>query len=331
MNTLVIAPNWVGDLIMSEPLIRALAEEGPVDVLVPEGMACLAERMSGVRSVLPTQFLHGALEPKARWRWGRKLAGRYRRAYVLPNSWKSALVPAFARIPTRIGYRGEARWGLLNDIRALHQDALPRLVDRYFALARSGPAPAPTLRAQESLTLQSRFRAKANPRTLVLCPGAEYGPAKQWPLDHFATLARTKLAQGWAVWVLGGPRDQRAGQRLAQDAPGLRSFAGETTLAQALDLIAAASVLVSNDSGLMHVAAAVGTPLVALYGSSSPEYTPPLSDEARILSLNLQCSPCFKRVCPLGHTRCLVDLSPTAVETAIDELGALKDLTQKPS
>ena len=244
----------------------------------------------------------------------------YTRAFILPNSFKSALIPWLARIPRRIGYVGEARQLLLTDARRLDERACPRLVDRFVALATMRGefppvAPCPVLvpdaanaaHAIRALGLATR-RAVA-----VLCPGAEFGPAKRWPTEHFVTLARRFLDSGYAVWLIGSPNDRPAADPIAAAVPDVHNACGRTDLGTAIDLLAQASVVVSNDSGLMHAAAAVGRPLVALFGSSSPEYTPPLSPLATVARIEIACSPCFRRECPLGHFKCMRELSPNVV------------------
>ncbi|HEX8010838.1 MAG TPA: lipopolysaccharide heptosyltransferase II, partial [Casimicrobiaceae bacterium] len=244
----------------------------------------------------------------------------YTRAFVLPNSFKAALIPWLARIPRRIGYVGEMRGVLLTEARRLDRKALPRLVDRFVALAvpkgRLIPTPpAPVLvadvanagAAMRALTLSTQRPV------VVVCPGAEYGPAKRWPTEHFIALARRLLEAGCAVWLLGSPNDQPAGAPIAAAVPGVRDLTGRTDLGSAIDLISLASVVVSNDSGLMHAAAAVGRPLIALFGSSSPDYTPPLSPLAHVARIDIACSPCFQRECPLGHFKCMRDLTPERV------------------
>src|SRR5450631_1623679 len=297
---LIVAPSWVGDAILSEPLVALLREPlepAIVDVLAPPWCAPVYARMRGVRSIIESPFGHRELKLGARRALARSLReNAYTRAFVLPNSFKAALIPWFARIPRRIGYVGEARQLLLTDARRLDQRVFPRLVDRFVALA-----------AIRALGLATR-RPVA-----VLCPGAEFGPAKRWPTEHFVTLARRFLASGYAVWLIGSPNDRPAADPIAAAVPDVRNACGRTDLGTAIDLLAQASVVISNDSGLMHAAAAVGRPLVALFGSSSPDYTPPLSPLASIARIEIVCSPCFKRECPLGHFKCMRELSPNVV------------------
>jgi heptosyltransferase-2 len=266
----------------------------------------------------------------------------YRYAWVLPNSFKSALTPFFAGIPRRVGFTGEARWGLLNVRYCLDRSALPRMVDRFYFLgqgmdpaaneaerARSAPAPrlvstvAQQLAAWHEIFPSDPFTdAKSGiAPPVILCPGAEYGAAKRWPVEHFAALAGLLMMAGRTILLMGSGKDRAIGDAIgARLPPGLQSrchnLCGRTRLDQAIDLIAASAFVVCNDSGLMHVAAALGRPLVALFGSSSPEFTPPLSQQATVLHLELPCRPCFKRTCPLGTLACLAGLAPERVLAA---------------
>lgn len=323
---LVVAPSWIGDTILAQPLFARLREKHPgliLDAYAPAWAAPVLERMPEVRRVIPNPFVHGELNLRGRWRAGRRLArDGYDAAIILPNSWKSALLPFFAGIPQRIGFLGEARYGLLNLIHRLDEAALPQLAERYAKLAEAAgalprrPLPEPRLVVSEeavSATL-NELRLDREPAPVVFCPGAEYGPAKRWPAAHFAELAHSLGRNGQPVWLVGSAKDVTIGAEIETHAGGACiNLCGRTSLAQAIDLLSCARLVVSNDSGLMHVAAALRRPLVALYGSSSPRYTPPLSRQAVILSLGLECSPCFKRECPLGHFRCMNDLKPAMV------------------
>lgn len=303
---LVIAPNWIGDALMAQPLFARLRDKEPglaIDVLAPEWVAPVVRRMPQVSEVIAAPLRHGALQLRLRWQLARKLRARgYRHAIVLPNSWKSALVPFFAGIGLRSGYIGEARYGLLN---LLYREAAGPMAQHYARLADAPgfvarePLAAPQLEFDASQVAATQAKFGITGEYVALCPGAEYGPAKRWP--HFAELAG-RLDR--PVVLLGSGNDSVA----AQGVPG-RNLVGETTLDEAIDLLAGAAQVVSNDSGLMHVAAALGRPLVALFGSSSPEHTPPQSAAARVLWLRLECSPCYARECPLGHLRCLREIS----------------------
>lgn len=331
MNILVVGPSWVGDTVISQAMLSLLRQRQPdaqIDYLAPPWTLPLLARMPEVRHGISNPFGHGALQFSARRRLGRTLrSAAYDLALVLPNSWKSALIPWFAGIPRRSGFRGEARWGLLNDLRQLDALALPQMVQRFAALALPEgaalpaelPRPALTSTASQQRQLLQRLGLATGKPAIAFCPGAEYGPAKRWPEAHFAALARMLAARGCAVWLIGSPKDHAVAETIAAASGGAcTNLCGRTDIAEAADLLAAARLVVTNDSGLMHVAAAVGRPVIALYGSSSPRFTPPLTDDARIISLDLECSPCFRRECPLGHFRCLNDLAPERVFAAID-------------
>lgn len=288
---------------MAQPLLTRLREQDPaakIHVLAPDWVAPVARRMPEVDEVIAVPFRHGALNLGSRWRLARALARRgYDRAIVLPNSWKSALVPFLAGIPQRAGYVGEARYGLLNSTIPNTKSPMPLHYARLAGSEPMQPLPQPKLQVNENEIAQTRRRFGIEERYAVLCPGAEYGPAKRWP--YFKELAE-RIAM--PVVVLGSGNDREA-------AAGIRGkdLTGRTTLDEAIQLIAGAAVVVSNDSGLMHVAAALGRPQVALFGSSSPEHTPPASASARVVWLHIECSPCFARECPLGHFRCMKEIS----------------------
>jgi heptosyltransferase-2 len=307
---LVIAPNWIGDALMAQPLLARLKESGAsVDVLAPEWVAPVVRRMPEVDEVIAAPFRHGPLQLGSRWRLGRSLGRRgYEAAYVLANTWKSALVPFFARIPKRVGYVGEMRYGLLNSLRRKEESSM---LLHYARLAGGPDAPLglPRLNVSQEEIRETRRRFGIDGEYTVLCPGAEYGPAKRWP--YFRELAERLDTQ--AV-VLGSANDAEAGSGV----PGL-NLIGKTSLDDAIRLIAGAAAVVSNDSGLMHVAAALGRPQVALFGSSSPQHTPPASARARVLWLRLECSPCFERECPLGHFRCMKEITVEQVLAAMDK------------
>jgi lipopolysaccharide heptosyltransferase II len=324
---LVVAPAWVGDAILSEPLfarLRAAGVTAPIDVVAPPWCGPVYARMRGVGRIIDSPAAHGQFALRERRRLGIALRDLYTHAYVLPNTWKSALVPWFARIPRRIGYSGEARYGLLTEARRLDRRALPQLVARYAALAMpahqpAGEPPAPVLvpdPANREAAMRALALSTARP-VAILCPGAEFGPAKRWPAEHFAALAKRLAREDCAVWLVGSPNDRPAAAAVVAacgaSADAVTDLSGRTDLGTAIDLLSIASIVVSNDSGLMHAAAAVRAPLVALFGSSSPLYTPPLSDTARIARIEIACSPCFKRECPLGHFRCMRELSPELV------------------
>ena len=333
-RVLVVGPAWVGDMIMAHSLFRVLAQEGAqiIDVVAPGWSLPLLARMPEVSEGVGMPLGHGEFGWRVRRRLGIGLKGRaYTRAIVLPRSFKSALVPFFAGVPVRTGYRGEFRYGLLNDIRPMDPGVLTGTVQRYVALGRpvgeEGPPPVPRPRLEVHADNQSRlierFGLETDRPVVAMMPGAEYGPAKCWPLDHFRELARALADRGHRVWVLGSDRDRPAGEAIAAAAPEVIDLCGRTRLEDAVDLLGLAQHAVSTDSGLMHMAAAVGCHVVAIYGSTSPVFTPPLTDRATVLHLGLDCSPCFERECPLGHLRCLVGIRPDGVAESIDRFTAV--------
>lgn len=318
---LVIGPRWVGDMVMAQALFAALKARDPdcaIDVVAPAWATPLLDRMPEVRTRIDAPFRPKEFGLSARWRLGRALAGRYDAAYVLPGSWKSALVPFFARVPVRIGYRKEMRYWLLTRMPALPKALKRKTAETYFRLAEAGGS-RPDPRLEVDPLNRDRLLSTydlALDGYVAFMPGAEYGPAKRWPARHYAALARAFMADGDRVILLGSPKDRPVGAEIVDLAPGVIDLTGETRLEDAIDLLSGARLAVSNDSGLMHVAAAVGTGVVAVYGSTSAENTPPLTPRAEIVTLKLPCSPCHEKVCPLGHLDCLEKLEPALVLAA---------------
>ena len=338
MNILIIGPSWVGDMVMAQTLFTCLKQRHPdcqIDVLAPDWSRPILERMPEVRNALSFPLGHGVLELATRRKIGKSLAGQYDQAILLPNSLKSALVPFFAGIPKRTGWKGEMRYGLLNDVRNLDKERLPLMIERFMALAYKPDAALPKPYPQPRLVIGNASREAALAKfglsldrpVLALCPGAEFGEAKRWPAEHYAKVAELKIRAGWQVWLFGSKNDHPGCEEIrARLIPGLReesvNLAGETSLAEAIDLLSCAGAVVSNDSGLMHVAAALNRPLVAVYGSTSPQFTPPLADQVEIVRLGLECSPCFERTCRFGHYDCLRELKPRPVIEALQRLVA---------
>ncbi len=324
-RSLLVAPQWIGDAVMAQPLAAALAARG--DHVTAVGLPAVApvlRAMPGVAEVIEAPLAHGRLDLGTR----RAVAARLRRAgcthaYILGNNIKSRLIPWLARIPVRVGYRGEAAGMLLT--RAVPEprhDARPDLRAHYRALAdvAHGPTPEPALHVDADAVRQAHAAFALTSGCVALCPGADYGPAKQWPLEHFGALARLAQAEGRQVMVLGGPREVAAGAAIVAAAPGVHDLTGRTPLDQAIALLAGASGVVSNDSGLMHVAAALDRPTLGLYGSTDPRHTPPAARRSATLWLHLECSPCFARTCPLGHLRCLRDITPALAWSRLQAL-----------
>jgi len=327
---LIVGPAWVGDMVMAQSLFMALKKQRPdchIDVLAPAWTLSLLERMPQIRQAVCMPAGRGELALWKRLTWGVQLrSADYDQAILLPNSWKSALLPLAADIPQRTGYLGELRWGLLNDIRVLDEQRLPMTVQRFVALAYPAgddaipdcPVPRLAIAGQKLAACKKKFQIQHSDKILALCPGAEYGPAKRWPAGYYAQLAIKKIQQGWQVWLFGSVKDQAVCAEIKQTVQqDCRDFSGQTSMAEAVDLMSLVDLVISNDSGLMHVAAALDKPLIAIYGSSDPNFTPPLNDKSKIVTLALPCSPCFKRECPLGHSNCLREISVQRVLTEI--------------
>ncbi len=317
-------------MVMAQSLFITLKRRNPepqIDVLAPGWSLPLLERMPEISDAIDMPLGHGTLDLKTRWQLGHKLRDRhYDQAILLPNSLKSALAPFWAKIPQRTGWLGEMRYGLLNDLRTLDKAHLTMTVQRFVALGLAADfqgtpeIPTPKLEVDPAAAEQAMQDLGMGQKTrpvLALCPGAEFGPAKRWPEQHYAKLAIRKMEQGWDLWLFGSAKDQPVCGKIIEQTGGGIDLSGRTSLAQAVDLLSLADAVVSNDSGLMHVAAALNRPLVAIYGSSDPHFTPPLNSRSQVVTLGLECSPCFKRECPKGHLKCLQELTVDQAEEAL--------------
>ena len=335
-GVLVVTPNWVGDVVMCQSLLtilRAQSPEARLDVLAPEWARPLLERMPEIDSILGLPVGHGQLRPLTQLRVAREVrARRYLRAIVTRRSFKAGLIPFLAGVPVRTGVRGEARYGLINDVRAVDGASHPSAVVRLAVLGMEpgarplpGEVPWPALRtdAARATELESTHELTGEGIPVGLAPGAAFGPAKRWPQERWEALARALTSRGRRVWVFGTDAEAAEGAAIARaGGPGAVSLCGRTTLADVVDLMARCNVVVSNDSGLMHVAAASGPRVVALFGSTSPENTPPLQAEADVLWHRLDCSPCYARTCPLGHLQCLKGIEVAEVVSVVEGGGS---------
>ncbi|MGH1426575.1 MAG: lipopolysaccharide heptosyltransferase II [Arenicella sp.] len=337
---LIVAPSWVGDMVMAQSLFKALKTQNPeltIDVLAPAWCSALTDYMPEVSQLIEAPFIHGALGIAERIKLAKQLQGKYDVAFVLPNSFKSALVPWMAKIAVRVGFVGEQRYGLLNQRHKLDKRLLPLMVQRFVALAypkaappvkkETLPLPRLVVKQQhlQSIMALHSLHLTNGQEVLVLCPGAEFGAAKQWPVAHYAEVANNFLDQGWQVWLFGSQKDQSACEEInVATKKACMNLAGKTTLSEAIALMSAASLVVSNDSGLMHVAAALHKKLIAVYGSTDPGFTPPLNQHAKVERIAIECSPCFKRECPLEHLDCLVKLHPSQVLKSAELLMAVE-------
>ena len=341
-SILIIAPNWIGDAVSTQPLLanlKVLYPDSKIDILASNWVAPVYRACSEVHEVIEAKFEHKKLQWNLRKEIAKEIeAKNYQACFVLPNSFKSALIPWLANIPFRIGYRGELRFGLIN--LALDNPSKvnrPPMVEHYLVLSQ-------LLKDDESIPLD-KFVPKLNvsgaakqqvgqklqdaninrDSIYAICPGAEYGPSKRWPTEYFAVLAQQLIKQNSnnQIILLGGKNDYSLAQEITSQSKlvsNIHNWCGNTSLDEAIALIGMSKAMVSNDSGLMHIAAALQIPQVAIFGSSDPGHTPPLSDRAKIMWLNMSCSPCHKRVCPLGHLRCLKDILPEQVLATLNTL-----------
>lgn len=312
---------------MAQSLFKTLKSRDPetaIDVLAPAWSLPIVARMPEVRNGIASETGHGEVGIGKRRQIARGLRDKnYARAIVLPRSFKAALIPWFGRIPVRTGFRGESRYFVINDMREFDPEVLDQTVKRFAALGldvgeqlTTIPNPVLAVSAEQQQRLKKDLSLHSERPIVAMMPGAEYGPAKCWPLEYFSELARMLADSGYAVWVLGSENDAAAGDVIAQHANS-RNLCGKTNLQDVVDLLALCEQAVSNDSGLMHIAAAVGVHVHGIYGSSSPLFTPPLTSKRDIHTLNLDCSPCFERHCPLGHLRCLKEIKPQDIYAKI--------------
>jgi heptosyltransferase-2 len=327
---LIVGPSWVGDMVMAQSLFITLKErdkEAIIDVIGPNWSSPILARMPEVRNAITLPTGHGEWGISTRRQLGKSLLSEhYDHAIVMPRSWKSALVPFFAKAKHRVGFTGEQRYFLLNERRKLDKNILNQTVKRFTSLGlpseeayppKTLPYPALRVDPNNQKALFNTYQLPDRP-AIALMAGAEFGPSKQWPIAYFHELAEKAIQAGYQIWVLGGPKDAEDGANITK---GLGEYAfnlcGKTKLVDAIDLLAAAEKAVSNDSGLMHVAASVGTEVHGIYGSTSELFTPPLTDNKTIHNLHLECSPCFKRTCPLGHTNCQNQLTPDIIARSV--------------
>ncbi len=324
---LVIGPSWVGDMVLAQSIFKTLKINQPdciIDVAAPAWTLPLLDRMPEVSAKIALPFKHGQLKLWQRIQFGKSLKNKgYSQAIILTNSLKSAILPWAAGIKKRTSFLGEMRYGLVNDIRPLDKTKLKKTVERFVALGlkkdQSLPEnlPIPSLIADKKngvICLERLEISTSNAPILGLCPGAEYGEAKRWPAEYYAEVAREAIKKGWQVWLFGSDKDVEITQKINQLAQNqCVDFGGKTKLGDAIDLMAMCHTVVSNDSGLMHVAAALDKKLIAIFGSSNPYHTPPMHPNAVVEYLGLRCSPCFKRECPLEHLDCLRNIYPHQV------------------
>lgn len=320
-------------MVMAQSLFKTIKQNhstAEIDVVAPKWSEPLLARMKEVNRAYALPVSHGKLQLKQRYLLGRRLREiAYTQAIVIPRSYKAALVPFFAKVPLRTGYKGETRYGVISDIRPLDKSVLKQTVQRYVSLGlpRHAQHPPPVPQPELTINVGNRKRmveklglATDSP-VVALLPGAEYGPSKRWPIERYRQLASRLAAEGCQVWVFGSAKEHSIGEQISGGLPdAVNNLCGKTQLEDVVDLLSLAQAVVTNDSGLMHVAAAVGVNIVAIYGSTTPDYTPPLTQNAHILYENMSCSPCFKRECPLGHTLCLKNIELDQVYSVVMDI-----------
>ncbi len=323
---LVVGPAWVGDMVMAQSLFKTLKIQQPdciIDVLAPPWSMPLLKRMPEVNQSIALSVTHGKLGLRTRYRVGRHLrVNNYDQAIILPRSYKAALVPFFAKIPVRTGYRGEMRFGVVNNRKRLDHEILKQTVQRFTALGYGEELEAPPTIYQPALTIDVANREwfikdvnlKMNKRVIAFMPGAEYGEAKRWPTKYYRQLAEMLVSNDFRIWILGSDKEKETGELISDGyEEDVINLCGKTKLEDVIDLLSIVHVAVSNDSGLMHIACAAGAKVIGIYGSSDPAYTPPLSDKAEVMYLNMPCSPCFQRTCQFEHLECLRNIKPVDV------------------
>lgn len=333
MKILVVGPSWIGDMVMSQSLYITLKQQDPdavIDVLAPAWCKPILERMPEVNQAIEMPIGHGDFSLSLRLKVGSKLKSEsYTHAYVLPRSAKSALIPWFARIPIRIGWKGEFRHGLLTDLRK-NMKSFQFMAERYYALAypanemtgsdvlggiENAPYPQLSVDKDAQSCAIEKFGLDPTRRTIALCPGAAFGSAKKWPEYYYAKVADEMCEKGYQVWIFGGKDDLKECETLVENISEdyreqVTMLAGKTSLIEVVDLLAICQSVVGNDSGLLHMASALNCHVVGIYGPTSPDYAPPLTENKNIVYTGIECSPCAQRECPLGHNKCMKDLLP---------------------
>ena len=323
-DTLIVAPSWIGDMVMTHSLVRLLRRktDTSIHLLAPRSTASLGLRMPGVSQTHVLDIPHGALGLYRRWQWARRHDQLFGQAILIPNSFKSAITPWLSGVPLRTGWKGEYRFGLINDIRKRDVIEHPLMAQQIAALGldpgeslKDFPLPQLVFDRGNFLKLAVKFGLSSTEKKLpAISPGADFGGAKRWPISYFVQVGRAIVENGGAIWLIGSDRDQSAGALISEGIDGeVIDLCGKTSLLDAIDLLSQVDQVICNDSGLMHVASALEKKVIAIFGSTSPAFTPPLTKKGDVVQQKLSCSPCFERECPLGHTKCLYDLEPKKV------------------
>ena len=337
MKILVVGPSWVGDSVMAQTLYKRIKKELPssqIDVMSPHWSLSLLERMPEVCKKIVSPFSHGETKLLERYRLGQGLKKEnYDRAIVLTNSLKSSLIPYFARIGVRTGWLGEFRYGLINDIRSSKKLKKSLMIEKFAALSlyeenysiENLTFPELEIDFANQRKFLEEFSIDYSKNTMAICPGAEFGPSKRWPAEYYAEIAKFYVNEGWNVLCIGSKNDEDIGIEIGSlnnlgCNESFINLIGKTSLQDAIDILAFTEKVVTNDSGLMHIAAAVKTPLVALYGPSSPEYTPPLISKKKILRKTQGYEKVRYGSNEKGYHQSLLDIKPEEVLDALEAL-----------
>ena len=338
MKFLIVGPSWVGDAVMAQTLYKLIKESNvnsKIEVLSPNWSIPILERMEEVSRSIISPFNHGELRIKSRFDFGKELREEgYERAIIMTNSLKSSLIPFFAKIPVRTGWLGEMRFGLINDLRSKDKSNYPLMIEQFAKLSinpikdLNKSLPYPSLRI-DSHNLEEQLlnlRIDYGKPSIAICSGAEFGPAKKWPSYYYAEVCNEYLSKNWNVLVFGSPNDEKTGNSIQEGinkdlSDCFFNLIGKTSLIDAIDLLSFCEKVVTNDSGLMHVAAAVNTPLVAIYGPSSPQFTPPLTDNRVILRKSEGFDKTREGSKEHGYHESLIAIKPSEVLEGLDRLN----------
>ena len=338
MKFLIVGPSWVGDAVMAQTLYKLIKESNKdtkIEVLSPGWTLPILERMEEVSRSIISPFNHGELKIKARFDFGKQLRQEsYERAIIMTNSLKSSLIPFFAKIPVRTGWLGEMRFGLINDLRSRKKNKYPLMIEQFANLGTmpiedlNNSLPYPSLKV-DSHNLREQLKnleIDFEKPSIAICPGAEFGPAKKWPSNYYAEVCNEYLSKSWNVLVFGSNNDQITGNRIQEGinkdlSDHFFNLVGKTSLKDAIDLLSHCEKVVTNDSGLMHIAAAVNTPLVAVYGPSSPQFTPPLIDNHVVLRKSEGFDKIREGSEEHGYHESLIAIKPSEVLEGLDRLN----------
>ncbi|MBH44517.1 MAG: lipopolysaccharide heptosyltransferase II [Gammaproteobacteria bacterium] len=328
-NILIVAPAWIGDFIISQAVykqLKNLNESCEIDLIIKGDLIPLAKMMPEIKNIYELTIPHGVLGLKKRIKLSQKLSNhKYNECFVLQNSFKSALIPWFLKIPIRVGYSTELRFLLLNRHYKLVKHQLS-MVNRYLKLLDSQYSynlkPQITIDSDCRIKTIKKFNLDNNKKNLFFCPDAEFGPAKRWPIEKWIELI-AHLSINYPIYIVGkDPEMLKSFSSAFANHKNVHNLINRTSLQEVVNLLSCAAVVVSNDSGLMHIAASVNAKIISLFGSSSPDYTAPLIDDgdSKVIYKELSCSPCFERECPLKHLNCLNSITSENVIHEIDKI-----------